>query len=121
MNEIAKLQGLVSAIAIWVSLDRLIPRRLETPADIFVPVLVFLAGMTGAMAAWKGKIWGYWTLLVFAVLQIVALGVGGGYIGYGVFAKSRGVEFVMIVLLALGALSLILRTPRRQPNTKING
>ena len=110
MNKNGKIQGLVSAIAIWLSLDRLTPRRLDEPADIYVPIFVFLVGISGAVGAWKGKCWGYLVLFLFAVLQLVALGVGGRYIGYGELARGRGAEIAMIVALAIGAARLLFRT-----------
>lgn len=40
-----KTKGFVTAIGVWVSLERLIPQRYDTPADIYVPILLCKIGI----------------------------------------------------------------------------
>lgn len=110
MNE--KTRGLTTAVSVWVSLERLIPQRFDTLADIYVPVLTCIWGIVGAISVWKGKRWGCWVLLVFSITQIIALGFVAGFMGYENFAKTRGVEFLMILVMAGASILLAFETPK---------
>lgn len=65
--------GACSAILAWVAIDRLVPARLDSAADIFIPAIVFLTGSIAALATWKEKRWGYALALLFCGFQIIAV------------------------------------------------
>jgi NO-binding membrane sensor protein with MHYT domain len=55
------------------ALAKLVIPRIDTAADIYVPIVYSILVIVGAVAVYMEKRWGYWASLVLAGLQLFAM------------------------------------------------
>ena len=97
----SKLLGACAVIILALAVDRMIPTRTDTLADIYVPVLTGAFGILACIGTWKERKWGVALALVFSLVQLFSIVYISSVTS---FPTMRILDLILLLIVLLSSI-----------------